>query len=281
MTKFSTRNRTFYKYAIGVLRHGFIDSETGKRQGKYADGFDPASGYDLRRFNEWTPAQKARITKAFKVVDSLASRPYQIYKTTNKKRLNKVQRASQHETFPKWLKVAFVPTNGQREKVRVRITKRGIVKFKQGSVNRQTINFQDYGYTLEDVALDPVAVTQNVVSQVKATRYKIQAGEHEVNRGKSLGVRPGNSWPGERITAMVQRMVNYYSADKYDPEDSNSSYFGNWLFGLVAYNFDVFDDYRKYQVAYQNTRRATKRKRAALRSKLRRDIAKNKSKHKR
>lgn len=276
MSKLKTKNDIFYKHAINVLRHGYIDPQTKKRQGKFAEGFDPADGYDLRKIHQWTPAQKAKITRMFNIVDRLTNRPFQIYRARNKKNLKRVQQAAQHGTFPKNLKVAFVPTNSQKKKVKIRITKKA-VKFKQGRVSRDVINFESFGYTPDDLALDPVGVVQDVVSRVPADTYKIQAGENvEVNRGKSIR-RMGNNWPAGRIADAVSRMVNYYSSDVYDPDDKNSSYFGNWLFGLVAYQFDKKRDFMDYDAAYSRARIQAADRRAALRQRLKRRIAKEKA----
>ena len=135
------KTKTFYKHAINVLRHGYVDTETNKRMGKFADGFDPSDGYDMRKINDWTPAQKAKITRMFKTVDKLTSRPFQVYKSKNKARLKKVQQAAQHDEFPKQLKVAFVPTSGRAERVKVRVTKKGRIKFKQGAIAKETIDW--------------------------------------------------------------------------------------------------------------------------------------------
>jgi len=275
MAKLKTRNSTFYKHAINVLRHGYIDPQTKKRQGKFASGFDPSDGYDLRKIHSWTPAQKAKITRLFKIVDKLTARPFQIYRTSNKKNLRRVQEAAQHGIYPKELKVAFVPSNSLKKKVKIRITKRG-VKFKQGHVTRRVIDFATFGYTPDDVAIDPVGVVNDIVARVPASTYKIQAGENvEVGRGKSIRML-GNNWPADRVADVVSRMVNYYSSDTYDASDRGSSYFGNWLFGLVAYNFDKERDFMDYDAAYSRARIKAQDRRAALRQKMKRRQAKEK-----
>lgn len=276
MPKIKTKSEIFYKHALKVLRHGYIDPETNKRMGKFADGFEASDGFDLRKFNSWSPAQKGKITRLFKTIDKLTSRPFQVYRTTNKKNLRKVQQAAQHDEFPKNLKVAFVPSSSQKEKVKIRITRKGNVKFKQGSVSRDVIDFSSYGYTPEDLALDPGGVVEDVAKQVPANRYKIQGGEHEVNQGRSIG-RMGSSFPLEKLKEAVRKMVNYYSAERFDADNKNSSYFGNWLFGVVGYNFDEYSDYRQYQAVYNRARQATQKKRASLRQQLKRRIAKEKA----
>jgi len=276
MPKIKTKSAVYYKYAINVLRHGYIDPDTNKRQGKFADGFEASDGFDIRQINRWTPAQKGKISRMFRIIDKLTSRPFQVYRSRNKKNLRKVQQAAQHDEFPKNLKVAFVPSSSQKARVKIRITKKGNVKFKQGSVRREVIDFASYGYAPEDLALDPGAVVEDVARQVPANRYKIQAGEHEVNQGRSIG-RMGSSFQRNKLKEAVMKMVNYYSADRFDVNNKNSSYFGNWLFGIVGYTFDEYADYRQYQAAYNNARIAKKKRNKALRLKLKRAIAKEKA----
>ena len=280
MPKIKTKSAIFYKHALNVLRHGYTDPETGRRMGKFADGFEAKDGFDLRRMHQWTPAQKGKITRLFKTIDKLTSRPFQVYRTRNKKNLRKVQQAAQHDEFPKNLKVAFVPSSSQEARVKISITKKGNVKFKQGSIRREVIDFASYGYTPEDLALDPGAVVEDVARQVPANRYKIQAGEHEVNQGRSIG-RMGSSFPLEKLKEAVRKMVNYYSADRFDKDNKNSSYFGNWLFGVVGYNFDEYADYRQYQAAYNRARQQTQKKRGALRQQLKRRIKKERAEKRR
>lgn len=276
MVSRKARSNLFYKQAIQVLRHGYTDPETNRRQGKFADGFDVADGYDLRKINDWSPAQKAKVTRMFKVVDKLTSRPYQVYKSRDPRRLKQVQKAAQHDEFPRGLKVAFVPTSAQAERVKVKVSKTGKVKFKQGSIAREIIDFENYGYSPEQLAIDPVGVIRDVTTRAPANRYKIQAGEHEVNQGSSIRGM-GSSWTADKLPIAISKMINQYSADRFDPEDKNSSYYGNWLFGVVAYNFDEYTNYQNYQAAYNRARQVSKDRRAALRAQAKRRIDKEKA----
>jgi hypothetical protein len=216
----------FYKYAVGILRHGYINSETGKRMGKFADGFDAKDGYDLRRVDEWTPAQKAAVTRLYRHVNHLAARPFKIYKTKNKKRLRSVQEFSQHEYYPKKLKVAFVPVGDPSDKIKIKV--RGdVVSMKEKNVLISKIPLDS-----KELLRDPKATIEMAIANRPEKSFAIQAGKYEIQGTHSRS----------QIADEVLKLMNKYSADRFDKNNSSSHYFGNWMGGLVAYKFDKLRD---------------------------------------
>lgn len=260
---------SFYKAAVKVLRHGFEDPETGRRMGKFAKGFEASEGFDLRKIEDWTPAQKRKVTKMFALIDELTARPFTVYRARDTKRLEQVQKAAQHPYIDKNLKVAFIPVN-RKQPVKVRINKKGQVTFKQGNVARIPINFSDYGITPADLALDTKQAVKKIVKAVPAKRYRVQAGEFECNEMYSAGII-GSAFVGDELPEVIEKLVNKYSSENgYDPEDSNSSWYGNWLFGVIGYQYESLTDYKALRAAYGREKRDLADRRKALRLRAKR-----------
>jgi len=219
--------------------------------------------YDLRR--PLSSAAKAKISRYYDYIEKLTVRPHQIYRARSAKNLRAVQRYAQHDTKHKAIKVAFVPNDGTG-RVKVRVSKKGQVSGKSGHLRFFNIAFdakklaeQGREYVERKIKNGPVA-----------KRYSIQAGEFEV---ASTYLPPGQGAGGDIVTQVLRHMERY-GADKFDPENPSSHYFGNWLFGVNGYNFAAQAELSQYREAKRQAtkkegqRRANKRK-AEKRARLR------------
>lgn len=258
------KSQKFYREAVKVLRHGFLDPDTMQRMGKFAEGFDPDSGYDLRKIESWTPSQKAKITRYFKEIDKLASRPFKIYRPRKKEHLRAVQIASQHEKLLPGLKVAFVPVADPAAKLDIKVSK-DRVTFKHKGITKFTIPLN-----VRELLLNPRAEIERAIRENPAKLYQVQAGKHLV---------PGSADAGS-IQEKVMFLMNRYGADKFDPNDDSSHYFGNWLHGLVGYTYHQERQYMAYQRAREAERERLRLLRQRERARRRKAWGKKRSKGK-
>lgn len=249
-----------YIDAVKALRHGIEDPITGENTGRLADGFDPRDGFDIRKFDEWTPAQKSRITKLYNLVDKLSARPFYIYRGRKPENIRLMQEVAQHEEFPKGLKVAFLPSPA-RIKPKIRITKRRQVVIKQGNITRRAISFKEVGITPEQVAMDPKWATKKAAEQLAGDHFQIRAGKSLIPQIYGRGYLP------RKVAMLVER----YGADNYDPEDPSSSFFGNWLEGFEAYDYERRTDFDRFREQKTLSREALKEERERARRKWRRE----------
>ena len=192
--------------------------------------------YDLRK--PLSSAAKAQITRYYGYIQKLTVRPHQIYRSTDPDKLRAVQRFAQHD--PKKhqrLKVAFVPNAGG-ERMKLRIDKNGRVHGKTGNIAQVEIPLDPLELAEADANGEAMEYIDAAIDAAPpAKRYVVQAGEFEVPAAKHRNF----------ITEYVAQLMAKYGADKYSEDDKNSHYYGNWMFGIIGYNFHnqaQLDDYR-------------------------------------
>jgi hypothetical protein len=217
------RSNQFYKHAINIIRHGFFDSDLEKKSGKLADGFNAKDGFDLRYIKDWSPAQKAKVTKMFAAIDELTSRPFKVVKPRRKDHLERLQKTSQHERKIKGLKVAFVPVADPSDKIKITYTKTA-VKIKERNVGKWNIELDK-----KKLLIDPETEINKKIAANSARVYNVMAGKFFI---------PKPLFSAAEVTAEVIKRQEKYNADDYDENDPNSSYWGNWLGGLIAYDYE-------------------------------------------
>lgn len=252
-----------------IYRPGTGELKAYRRMGKFAEGFEPSDGFDLREVDKWSPAKKAEVTKMYKLVDHLSARPFYVYRGRKKKNIRKVQEASQHEKFPKKLVVAFVPVANTKETPRIKISRKGIVTIREGRVRRRSIIFRDHGITPKDLENDAEGIMNELDKRIRGKRYVIQAGKYEiVNEVLTPSALP----------ARVRKYIEKYNATDYDAGDPNSSFHGNWLLGINAYDFNVREDLREYRRQKRKEKAELKRKRQRARERFRKKYGKGRVK---
>jgi len=192
-----------------------------------------------------TMREKRLITHYYNEYLKLTARPFHVYRPRNKTHLKKAQKLAGHPSGFPLFKVAFIPTSG--EPVKIKWTKSGmkiVGKF----------------VTSEPLLFDPFRLVENPEAEVnrttalapKAKQFSIMCGEHLIPQTESRN--------------NVPREVNRLTA-KYANEDKNN-FFGNWLIGLTAHEFDNQGDLADYK----KDRKSNKKKLASKRRKNRKNL---------
>ena len=246
------RTKEFYSYAVKILRRGF-EGVDGKRGGKLFDGFEAADGFNLRYIGEWTAAQKSRVTRAFTAVDKLASRAHKVIRPRNKKNLKRLQQAAQHGKTIKGLKVAFVPVADPENKIKIKYTK-SAVKIQENKVGKTYIEFDK-----EKLITSPKQEIRAKVDANPARVYNVGNEHYFINTPL---------YDVAEVEEEVLRLQNKYNSDRFDPDDPNSHYHGNWLDGLIGYNYETRAD----GLDYRGARRIYKEKFTDKRAKHKRKV---------
>lgn len=257
-----------YLDAVKALRKGIEDPITGEKTGKLADGFEVADGFNLRKFDEWTPAQKAKVTRLYNLVDHLTARPFYIYRGRKPENIRLMQEVAQHEEFPKQLKVAFLPSPA-KIKPKIRITPKREVIIKQGRITRRAVVLESVGLTPEDFAIDPKGSTRIALDEIA------EGKAYQIKMGKYLS---RNAYSRKYLPRKVAMLVEKYGSDKFDENDPSSSWYGNWLMGFEVYDFDRREDFDNFRRAQTRSREALKEERERARRKWRRKYGKKKRK---
>ena len=254
-TEISTRKSPDdFRYMIETLR-------------PFAKGFSARDGYDLNRVEKLTPAKKRKLIKYYNEAVMRASRPFQLYQSRSKKAMDVARKAAGEEAGFPLFKGVFLPTQSLGERARVRVdTKRGIVEIKSRTHSVTVFYWEMFGVKPEDIANDPIGVTNYVTSQIGAKQYSINAGEHSVGKGVP------KLYTASVLGPAIQRLIERYGEDNYDPDDSNSHYYGNWLTGVRAYDFSNINNMREWTRASRAESDARKRTKAMVRKRVARSL---------
>lgn len=230
MYKHTLQSADDFKQALKLIR-------------KYADGFTPSRGYDLRSIQspgDLSPYRKKRIREYYESIRAITSQPHITKKPRTKKNLDIAWQASLNVPRLPAIKKVIIPVpkntdakivyrgKGKNKRARI-VTSDGIEKFK--------IDFKDYGVSFSDLDIEPVETLSALFETVGAKRYGIQAGEHDVKVG---GVFQSFGTPDEAAQRISQLMNKYNNAE-------NNNFYENWLFGMTAYNFGKQKDYMNYR----------------------------------
>lgn len=198
--------------------------------------------YDLRR--PLTPAAKRKIKKYHDEINALTNRPYQVYRPRRPDHLSEAQEFAQHEKRLPGLKVGFIPTDGAN-KVRLRFTARGVV----GSTKHVLIS--DVRLSVAQLLINPEKHVNERIAGNPARQYTVQAGRYEIPQG----------YLPSTVGKAVARLVSVYN------DKENNHYFGRWLHGLKAYEFEAQADMSEYLAEKQRNIKAAKRLRRNARKK--------------
>ena len=236
----SKRPDKFYRDAVKDLRKGIVlDRETGERTGKLADGFEARDGFDLRDVDDWTPAQKAKVTKLWNLVDKLTAKPFQVVRKRKPENIRAVQEFAQHGKYPPELKVGIIKVAYPEERAQVDVDPDTLeVTVTERGVSRTKGDFEDFDIGADELEEDARGYLDEMFDELPEGRmYGIQAGEYEVNQ----------VYTREGVTRAMIGLMNKYSTEEgYDEDDKNSSHWTNWLGGVVVYDYDRVIDAQEW-----------------------------------
>lgn len=223
-------------------------SMTIKSLRRVADGFNANDGYDLRKIAKQgrkalTNYKYRKLKRFWNIVRETTRRPYVIKRPRKASRLRTLQEVSQHQDFPKGLKVAFLPADPDM-RTEIKWNKKDqITKLIQHTTEGNKIVRYDLPFDRVALATDPIKEISRILNMSNAEQFIIMSGEH-------LMFNEGG--PRSYVKKRVIDLMNKYDVDKHDcdPDDPNSSYFGNWLHGVVGFEFKNILDFQDYRSEY-------------------------------
>lgn len=192
--------------------------------------------YDLRK--PLSNAAKRKIKQYHDEISALKNRPYQVFRPRSPKHLREAQAFAQHDKKLPALKVAFLPTDGEN-KMSLTFSKKGV------RAKTKNVIMRDVKLSVRQLLIDPEKHVNERIQGNPAKQYTIQAGRYEI---------PSPYLP-RSVGKAVARLVNAYA----DSEANN--YFGRWLHGLKAYEFEEQGTLGEYLREKQKHIRKAKRER--------------------
>lgn len=205
--------------------------------------------YDLRK--PLSQYAQRKIKTYHDEITALTNRPYQVYRPRLAAHLGEAQEFAQHEKRLPGLRVAFIPTDGTN-KVTLRFTAKGVVG------KTKYVRITDVKLSVSQLLINAEKHVNERIQGNPAKQFTVQAGRYEI---------PQPYLPST-IGKAVARLVVRYGEDSGLTPGSNH-YFGRWLHGLKAYEFDAQAGLQEYLIEKQKAIKAGKRKRARERRRSR------------
>lgn len=160
------------------------------RSGRVARGFKAADGYDLRDVENWTPQQKAKLTRVYNQVKQLTERPYHIYRGRKRENIERVQEATSPHGYPKEVDIAFVPVARPGERPKIKFTKAEVViddepqtietvTISERGVDTMPVYWADVGVTKELLEESPSKAIAKLHAAIGAKEYSPMSGTRQ------------------------------------------------------------------------------------------------------
>lgn len=208
--------------------------------------------YDLRK--PLTASAKRKIKKYHDEISALTNRPYQVFRPRSPEHLRAAQEFAQHEKLLPGLKVAFIPTDGAN-RVELHFNKSGV----KGKTKHVTIS--DVRLSVSQLLINAEKHVNERIQGNPAKQFTVQAGRYEI---------PQPYLPSTVGKAVARLVARYGAESGIGPSDNH--YFGRWLHGLKAYEFEAQAGLQEYLIEKQKAITEGKRRRKrARRRKIRKD----------
>ncbi len=215
------------------------------RSGRIARGFSARDGYDLRNVDEWTPQQKAKLTRVYNQVKQLTERPYHVYRGRKRENIERVQEATSPHGYPKEVDIAFVPVARPGEKPTIKFTTRevviedepatvDVVTIQERGVGTTPIYWADVGVTEKMLREKPREAVMKMHAAIGAKEYSPMAGVHQ---------QPESYSPNALVREIRDIMYGY-------PER-----WPKFLLGVQAYSYTRQRDLAGYRTAKEKAKR--------------------------
>ena len=181
----------------------------------FGDTFKASEGFDLRRPKTWTPAQKAKVTKYYRVMAPRLSHDFEVKRYRRPDKLeNAIDASLQEHPLPGQTAALFSYDPGEQVEI---VTEGDEVRVVRQGLDRGKIKF-DRNAFLED----PEAEIQRALDATNANVFRILVGGNEQNKALTR----------EDVMGEIFAMIDRYSVENVEEGERP---WQEWLNGLVAY----------------------------------------------
>jgi len=188
-----------------------------RMRGLFGDQFKAKDGYDIRKINSWTPAQKAKITKYFRVIAPRITGDFVVKRYRRQDSIDAAVEASlQEKRLKGQTGVAFSIDPGDKIEVKVRKGKATVVR---NGLQRAKLAFDKQAF-LED----PDREIDRVLAESNANVFRVLVGGQEQNKTLTRSM----------VKDEIFKLIRDYSPANIQ-RDQDQRPFDEWLNGLVAY----------------------------------------------
>ena len=183
----------------------------------FRDEFSAKNGFDLRKVDSWTPAQKAKVTKYFRVVAPRITGDFVVKRYRRSDNLEAAVRSSlQEKLLPGQTAAAFSVDPGEDLTVKVREGKAIVAR---NGMRQLELMFDKAAFLS-----DPKSEIERVLAETDANVFRIIVGGQKQNKTLTRS---------DVIDEIVSLIENY--SPENIRRDQGQRSFDEWLNGLIAY----------------------------------------------
>lgn len=186
----------------------------------FRDVFTPTAGFNLHDIDDWTPAQKRKVTRYFRVMAPRITGGERVVKRYRRKdHLDSAIRSSlQEEMLPGQTAAVYSVDPGQE--LQIKFTRKHALIVTRGGILEDEIRFDKNAFLR-----DWKSEVNKALESTDAKLFKIITG---ANRSEQTFTRT------TLIEEIAQLMESYGEAE-LDPSEFDAKWFGEWLNGIIAY----------------------------------------------
>jgi len=186
-----------------------------RMRGLFGDEFKASEGYDLRKFNDWTPQQKAKVTRYFRVIAPRITGDFVVKRYRRPDNLEAAIDATlQEKKLPGQTAAVFSVDPGEKLDVKIR---RGKATVSRDGLAEQKLIFDKAAF-LDD----PDAEIERVLELTDANVFRIITGANKQNKVLTRS----------DIVQEIFSLIARYNEDQVLEHERS---YEEWLDGLIAY----------------------------------------------
>ena len=215
--KSKARARTTKKQRVKLDKKRQYKERAKRLRPFFRDMFSASEGFDLRKPGTWTPQQKAKVTKYFRVMAPNITGDFEVRRyRIPENQAAAVDASLQETTLKGQTGVAFRVDPGERLQIKIR---RGVATVKKHGVERVKLKFDKKAFML-----DPKTEVERILAMTDANVFQILVGGQGQNRVLTR----------EDVMTEIVRLVESYAPSTVRKDQAQRP-FTEWLNGLIAY----------------------------------------------
>jgi len=203
----------------------------------FSKAFSASEGYRLDKIDQWSRKQKLKLNRYFKKAVELSSKQFELYHSNDAESMKRMGELANQKGFPEFNQIFYPAPPGSK----LHYNKRTGTATAVGVRSSVTAYYwEQFGVTVEQLIADPGGVVKAVVAQLSQRKFSIKAGEYTVGKGVPLiyTARPLSNRIRQLIEKYAAGEIDPRTKEEIDPDDPNSHWWGNWLTGIDAWDFE-------------------------------------------
>lgn len=218
----------------------------------FGDTFKASEGFNLHDVENWTPAQKRKVTRYYReLAPIIASGNFQVKRYRKPERLNAAIEASlQEQKLPGQKVAVFSVDPGERVELEWKAREREPI-VKRGGIEEQKLMFDKNAFLA-----DWKSEVERVLSQTDANVFKVVTGRF----------RTTETFTREAVIDRILAFMVSYPEEMKQSKGFEDKWYGEWLNGIIAYKGVSLSKMRTLSKAHKKEVDARRRERLSTKA---------------